>query len=247
MNNARVRGQSASRKFSSFIFQISFLLVLCSMLYALPVNAQYGQYGAYGSYGGSSIVDSILVDKMVGTASGTSTKGDKTEINYVDNLTTNDNRFSPESEINFKVKVKNTSNRKLSNITVKDTLPSFVEPIENNGGNYDKNNRVILFNTGELAVGEEKTYIVRVKIVSQNQLPGDQGVICLMNKVAAETNDTKGGQTNLFDEDSAQFCVEKEVLGVKTQPSSGPEFGLGLLGLQLIGLTSGVYLKKRFS
>ncbi len=202
------------------------------LLFALPANAQYGQYGQYGAPSPSK---SILINKLVGTP--TTTKGGSTDATFVDNLSVSDTRFRSQQEVLFKLVVKNTSEVTLTNVEVKDFVPDFLEPVEG-PGTFDSSTRTITFNAGDFAVNEEKTYILRMKFVSQDKLPGDKGIICLVNKAEAKTSE-------VFDEDVAQLCVEKEVLGAVSVPSAGPEAGLVLLAFNALAFSTGLYLRKR--
>lgn len=198
------------------------------------VKAQYGQYGAYGQ-GGQS--ESILVDKTVGLNQVT-TKGGVTSTTFVDNLASSDQRFYAGQAVTFKIKVKNTSDHKLTNLVVKDTLPNSLEQDSTKGGVASQT--IILTDNLTLNSGEETIFTVNTKVVAQEKLPTDKGVFCVYNKAYAY-NSVVG------DNDTSQFCIEKKVLGVKAQPNAGPEYGLGLLALQMLGLGSGVYLKKKSS
>lgn len=225
MNIARVR--------TTYAFVLSAILVLCS---ASSAHASYGSYGSYGAYGTGAQNASLLVDKKVSLSSAT-TKGGKNKISFVDNLASNDPRFVPGQNVYFKIKVKNTSDVKQSNILVKDVLPAYLEPV--NMPNYDATTRtVVLTDNLSLEAGKGAIFTVNTKVVGQDQLPTDQGVMCVYNKAY-------GSNTSVSDDDSAQFCIEKQVIGVTTQPSAGPEYAMGLLALQMIGLGSGLYLKKR--
>lgn len=46
--------------------------------------------------------------------------------NFVDNLGMNDPKFGPSQNVNFRITITNTSNKDLSDVTVADTLPSYV-------------------------------------------------------------------------------------------------------------------------
>lgn len=206
------------------VFTFSFLL-----LSSRTVFAQYGQYG------GSLPSKTILIEKMVGKP--TQTKGQTDQLDYVDNLSPSDPRFAPDQEIVFRLKVKNTSDVTLTSVEIKDFVPDFLTPVSV-PGSFDAASRTITFNAGDFAVGEEKSYFLTLKISSQNQMPADKGTICEINKAQASTNE-------VFDEDSSQFCIEKQVVGVQNVPSSGPEFGFALMGLELGLLGIGITLKKR--
>lgn len=205
------------------------ILFLSLVVFNKKVKAQYGQYGPpTPSY-------SIVVDKMVGKPY--QTKGGITNLEYVDNLTPSDPRFAPNQEIYFKIKVKNTSTSDITNVTVKDYVPLYLTPIEG-PGTWDQNTRIISWNAGDFQVDEEKVYYIKMKINPQNQLPADKGLFCLVNKVEALSDEA-------VDDDNAQFCIEKQVTGVKKVPSAGPEMGILLLSTQFALLGTGIILKKK--
>lgn len=215
-----------------FLNLFGILLVVTTIYYLLATNS-YAQYGQYGGPGPSL---SILIDKMVGKPTSV-TKGGTTEVDYVDNLSPSDPRFNPGQEVFFRLKVKNTSNTTLTNVTVKDIVPLYLEPVEG-PGTYDANSRAITFDAGDFTADQEKVYILKMRILAQDQLPADKGLFCLVNKAQAYD----GG---VSDEDTAQFCVEKQVLAVQKVPSAGPEMGILLFSGEMIALGVGLFLKKR--
>ncbi|MFH1827367.1 MAG: hypothetical protein ABH812_02995 [bacterium] len=200
--------------------------ILLFVAFYSPVHAQYGVYGG-------GISKSIVIDKSIYNPN--QNKGGSNE--YVDNFYSTDYRFSPNKEIIFRLKVKNTSDTTLYGITVKDFVPSYLQPTEYLG-NYNSDNRTISFNAGDFGVNEEKTYTLKFKTLTQDKLPSNSGIICLTNKADA-SNDS------VYDDDTAQFCIEKQVIGVTEVPSAGPELGLGFLALQGLGFSTGIWLKKR--
>jgi uncharacterized repeat protein (TIGR01451 family) len=212
-------------------------LAFVTLFSASNVAAQYGQYGQYG-YGGAAPSQMILIDKMVGKPV-TQTKGGTTAYEYVDNLSTNDTRFKPGQEVAFKLVVKNTSSVKLTQVQVKDVLPPYVEAIEG-PGEYNTQTKTISLNAGDLNPGEEKTYYLKVKLIAQNAMPADKGLFCLLNTAEAVSGQAK-------DDDTAQFCVEKEVTGAPQVPAAGPAMGLPLLFGQASLLGLGIYLKRRLA
>ena len=212
------------------LFLILVMNVTRYTLRASPVQAQYGQYG-----GQPSPVQTILIDKMVGKPS-VPTKGGVVTVQYVDNLTPSDPRFSPGQEVMFKLKVKNTSNITLNNVTVKDYVPAYIEPVEG-PGTFDSTSRVITFDAGSFAPNEEKTYFIKMQLATQDKMPANKGLFCLTNK-----SQVYNGYAS--DDDSAQFCVEKAVVGVTITPKAGPEAGILLLGAQGILMGVGYGLKK---
>lgn len=215
-------------KRSVMIFLTAFLFLVGTA----DVLAQYGPYGPYGV----PVTPSILVDKMVGNPVGVE-KGGTPSVQYVDNLGATDYRFSPGQEIFFKVKVKNTTEEALEDVTVEDFVPSYLEPVEG-PGEFDEISRIITIEAGDFAIDEEKVYVFKMQIYPQDKLPADKGLFCLINKAKGYTN-------QVSDEDSSQFCIEKEVLGAVEVPAAGAEFGLALLFGQLTTLGAGLYLRRR--
>ncbi len=193
-------------------------------------------FAQYGQYGQTTSSQSVFIDKQVGKPVGT-TKGGQTQIEYVDNLTLSDTRFKPGAEVYFRIRVKNTSQVALNSVIVTDTLPAYIEPIEG-PGTFDSVNRIISFGAGHFSPGEEKIYFLKTQLYGQDKLPNDKGLMCITNHVKAY-NDI------VSDDDTAQFCVEKEVIGVKQTPKAGPELNLLLLAGQMGLLGIGITVKKK--
>ena len=205
---------------------VFFLIAL--FLFLLLANRAYGQYGQYG---GPAPSQSILIEKFVAKPGSTT--------DFFDNLSPTDPRFSPDQTVNFKLTVKNTSDTTLTNVTVKDFVPDFLQPMSG-PGNFDSSSRTISFGAGDFAVNEEKTYFLSMKVVSQNQLPSDKSIVCVVNKGQA-SND------NVSDDDTSQLCIEKQVVGAVQVPTAGPELGVAILTLNTLVLGAGLWLKKRTS
>jgi len=184
--------------------------------------------GQYGQYGQPCQSYSIVVDKMVAKP-GTDT--------YVDNLSVSDPRFAPGATVWFKIKIKNTSTIKLVGMSVKDTVPSYLEPLEG-PGIFNTETREIAWNAGDFEVDQEKTFYLKMRVYAQANLPTDKGLFCVTNFVKADSS-------NAYDDDTAQLCIEKQVLGTTKVPDAGPEFSLGLVALQLVGVGAGLYLRKK--
>src|SRR3989338_6148762 len=195
------------------------------MLFVLITSVSADCVGQYGQYGQPCNSYSILVDKMVqkpGTA------------DYVDNLSVSDPRYKPNEYVMFKVTIKNTSTTTFGGMTAKDFVPDYLTPIEG-PGTFDSASRVITFDAGSFAVDEQKTYYFKMQVTSQVNLPADKGLFCVVNKAEASSNTT-------YDDDSSQLCIEKQVTGAVNVPSAGPEFGIGLLALEMLGAGAGLYL-----
>lgn len=217
-----------------FLFSLLIVSVIAAPSYStVDAAGQYGQYGQYGGYQSVTPGLGIIIDKKV--AKGTTTKGG--QVQYVDNFSPNNPRFVPTEKVYFQLKVKNTSSTTLNNIVVKDFLPGYVEPIEGPGG-YDAKTRTVSYTIDKLEPGEEKVNNIAVQVLPQDKLPADKGMMCIVNKAQASKD-------NVGDEDSAQFCIEKQVIGVQQVPSAGPELGLTMFASSLATLASGLLLKRK--
>jgi hypothetical protein len=212
------------KKLTGFIF---FLLL------ALKVSAVNAQYGQYGQYGGGTPSYSLLIDKMV--AKPGTQKGETAQ--YVDNLSPSDPRYAPNQDVWFKIKVKNTANTALQAVEIKDYVPEYILPIEG-PGKWDPQTRTLTWNAGNFAVDEEKTYYVKMRVYEQKLLPADKGLFCIINKASAKNNVA-------YDDDTAQLCIEKQVLGVARVPTAGPEMGLVILAGNLVLAGVGMSLRKK--
>ncbi len=216
------------------LFLVAFFYVTRYTLHAPRVLADSGQYGQYGQYGGTPSTQSIVIDKLVAKPGGTQTKGGVVSYEYVDNLSPADVRYSPGGQVLFRLKVKNTSNTTLSNVTVKDFVPNYIDPVEG-PGTFDATNRTITFDAGSFAADEEKTYQLKMQLYPQDKMPADKGLFCMVNRAQAYNG-------NVSDEDTAQICVEKQVIGAKATPKAGPEMGLVLLAGQIGMIGAGLKL-----
>lgn len=212
------------KKLTSFLTIVALLLISTT-----SVSADSG----YGQYGGPSEKGIVIVDKFV--AMPRSTKGGVV-YDYVDNLGPQNYKFGPESYIFFKLKVRNTSDSTVRDITVTDTFPSFLEIFEDTG-KLDKNARKVTISISELKKGEEKEFTLKARVLPQNKLPQDKGLFCLTN----QANLTSPLGT---DADTAQFCIEKQVLGTQEVPSAGAEFSLAVTALSSALGALGLKLRK---
>jgi uncharacterized repeat protein (TIGR01451 family) len=215
------------------LFSLTFLTIIALLSTAQTAEAGNGSYGQYGQYGTVTPSQGITVDKLVGR--GSTTKGG--QISFVDNYSPNDTRFRPGEKVYFQIKVKNTSNVTLTNVVVKDYIPTYMEPMEG-PGTYDANTRTVTYTIASLKPGQEHVANLLMQVYPQNKLAADKGLMCLTNKAQATVN-------GMTDDDTAQFCVEKEVVGVQNVPSTGPELGLLFLGGNIATLAGGMFLKKK--
>jgi len=203
-----------------------------AILFALFVFV-FSASSVFAQYGGETYDYSILIDKTVAIPNSSNTNSN----NYVDNLSPSDPRFHAGDDVWFKVRVKNTSDRDLTAVTVKDFVPTYILPLEGPGA-WDLDNRVITWNAGDFTVDEEKTYYLKMRVYDKSMLPADKGLFCITNSVEARNNVS-------YDDDSSQICIEKTVSGVTKVPSAGPEMNLFLLAGELLTLGTGIFLKRK--
>ena len=167
---------------------------------------------------------------------------------FVDNLGTNDPRFSAGQAVNFQITLTNTGSTTIPQTAVKDTFPGFVDFTSGNGS-FDSNTKTLTFTTDNLNPGETRTFSISGKVIDAKGLP--DGVTCVVNQATATTN------TGQMSQDNAQFCIQKQAVttttkgglpvlpppSVTTTPPTGPEL-LPLIGLLPAGL-SGFFLRKK--
>ncbi|RJP46614.1 MAG: LPXTG cell wall anchor domain-containing protein [Armatimonadetes bacterium] len=192
-------------------------------------------------YGGGQVCPtniSFTINKLVQSP----TKGG----DFVENLSINDPKFSPNSPITFQIVIKNTGNNKISNLLIEDTFPQFVN-FEAGAGNFDRNTNKLSFNIKNFEAGQTQTFTVTGKIADTAAITTEEAIVCVTNKVKA----TEAG--NVSASDFSQICIEKPVQaaipgiqkgpGLKKIPSTGPEV-FPLIGLAGSGIL-GYFLRKK--
>ena len=201
-------------------------------LFSRPLAA-LAQEKCESVYGGGEICykGEVMVDKLV---------RQRDVDSFVDNLGT-DQAFKTQEEIYFRIKVKNTGDYKIDSMYVRDTLPNYLEYVSGPTGdnienvNYDSGSKVLTFTVRNLGKDESRSYDFKTRVVGEGDLPN--GTVCVINHVRAEAN-------GRVDEDTAQVCLTKQVLGVTTLPPTGPN-KLGLFALEALGFTIvGALFKK---
>ena len=152
---------------------------------------------------------------------------DPSANSFVDNLGVNDYKFAPGEEIIFQIKVKNNGKIDFENVKIADYLPSYVELVS---GQTE-------INFQDLKPDETRDFEIKVKVVTADKLPSQQGLYCLVNKAEVVADNQKA-------EDTTQACIESKVLGAAVQPKAG--VNLLVLGSSFLGLSSlGFLLKKK--
>lgn len=219
------------------------LLLLTSAGLSNAAGTGYGQSNCQVIYGGGEVCHNKItftIDKKVLIPN----KGGS----FVDNLGINDVKFQPSQQVTFKITVKNTGNKKIDKLDVKDTLPSYITFVSG-VGTYDKNTNTLSYTISNLEKGSSNEQSFIGMITSADKLPQNQSVVCLTN--AAQATDNNGIKAS----DTAGLCVEKGIIvkkptppvydsvPVKKIPETGPE-ALSLIALIPAGL-AGLALRKK--
>ncbi len=164
----------------------------------------------------------IIIDKVVRNP-GTGA--------FVDNLGVNDPKFAPDQEVLYQIQVKNIGQGTFAKVNVKDTFPNYLDFVWGPLG-WDANARELRFDLSDLKPGETRKFEVMAKVFGTSRLPEDKSLICVVNTARVEAE----GKS---DEDQAQICFEKKVLGVTQLPPTGQVQGLmiafGLIVTTLMG------------
>lgn len=204
---------------------------------AIADGTGYGTSNCQVIYGGGQVCPTSLqfsIDKKILAP----TKGGS----FVDNLGFNDAKFQPGDQVSFKIILRNTGDKAIDQLTVIDTLPSY---LTFNSGPGTVSNNTVTYIIKNLAVGASNEQTIVVNIGNVDTLPKDQGVMCLTNTVKGDDNN--GAIAN----DSASFCIEKAAMTPKvfttippkSIPNTGPEM-LPLLGLIPAGI-AGFTLRRK--
>lgn len=167
---------------------------------------------------------------------------------FVENLNTNDPKYTPSQNVDFKIVITNTGNTTINNVVIEDTLPQYIDFVSG-AGNYDSSSRKLTFTIQSLEAGKSVEYIIVAKVASSDALPQDQATLCVTNQVKATVSKTSVAQ------DSAQLCIERptskkptpqvfETTPVKKIPETGAE-SLVIAGLIPAGVT-GFALRRKF-
>lgn len=228
-------------------------LVFCSLFaataltfFATPVSADVSCQPIYG--GGSPCVQTgnVSIDKKLTHPKTNS---------LVDNIGVNDDKFGPESVVTFQIAVTNTGSAKISRVQVRDIFPQFVD-FAAGVGNFDGGSKVLSFDVNDLNPSETRTFNIVGKIAKAENLPINQGTVCVVNQATAKDVTNSGNPST----DTTQLCIQKELApttitetkgGIKvfppqktfTSPATGPEM-LPLIGLIPTGLL-GAFLRRK--
>jgi len=229
-----------------FLFTISAFLFLTLAGSASATGTTYGGYGVpcQPVYGGGEVCISkgnILINKTVQNPQSGA---------FVDNLSlSNDPRFSAEQNVIYQLTISNTGSENFAEVEVTDVFPSHLTFISG-PGSYNPDSRVLTFKIQNLEAGQSEVFNLVARVVSENLLPKDQAVTCVINQVKVKAGENESS-------DLAQVCIEKtitttkgglpvmDVPPIKETPDTGPGM-LSLLGLIPAG-AAGLYIRRKAS
>jgi len=136
--------------------------------------------------------------------------------------------------ITFQITVRNESDEKIDKIKIHDKIPDYTE-FFSGPGTFNQDTREIYYEITDLAVSEERTNTIMLRIVPENEFPNN--IRCLYNSARADIDG------NITHADESQFCIQKRTLGITT-PATGANYLLYLIALLIPGL-AGIILKKK--
>ena len=169
---------------------------------AEPANAQESSSCQYVYGGGKTCVQTgkIILNKTIQHPSSSQ---------LVDSLAADDAKFSADQTVTFHLTLTNTNTQVVKNVTVQDTIPQLLTLISGDG-QFDQNAKVFSFTVDSLNPGESKTRVLKMKVLSAEQLPKNRDTTCILNQARATY-----GNGNVS-EDNAQFCIQTKILGAET-------------------------------
>lgn len=161
--------------------------MLAVMALAAP-RLTFGQY-----YSQESGKKTIVIDKKVGWEKG----------KYFDNLDQSKQLFGADQAIYFQIIVENNGSSDLSNLNVKDLLPTNLK-LTYNPGKYNASDHNLDWTISQLGIGQTKVFEIAAKVGSES-------------KLIQKTNYVEVSGSGVFDSDSTRYWV-----GAKTMPKTGP-------------------------
>lgn len=118
---------------------------------------------------------------------------------YIDNLSATEGLFEPGEAVSFRMQITNTGNRVVSDLTVNNVLPQYIDFVRGDG-NFDRNTRTFRFTIDELGSEENRVYFLEGRIANRNSLPNTQQPTCVYNQVTVSFG-------NNVSQDNARLCI----------------------------------------
>jgi len=162
---------------------------------------------------------------------------------FVENLSASDPTFAPGSDVLYRLIIKNSSGETFNPVNVKDVLPGYLTFVSG-PGTYDKNTNTLTFSLQNLIAGETRTVDIMARVVATDYFNG-KSFVCVTNYAEVKALNPPAGEAGRFDSDTAQICLQNNVLGVTTLPVAGFNDYLLLLPFAGLGIAGFALLKKR--
>ena len=121
---------------------------------------------------------------------------------------------------------------------MRDTLPQYLSYVAG-PGSYDTNSKVLTTDLENVKVNESREIEILAKVDGAGSFAKDKSLFCVVNHAEVKTD-------SRTDEDTAQLCIQTQVLGVTTLPVAGFDSFALLIPFTGIGLTGLALLKKRW-
>lgn len=172
-----------------FLFAVGFGLLAFSLI-CQKANAYQYDNGESSSQ--------LILDKRIRTVNAD---------NWQDNLSASQVVLKNGDALDFDILVKNSGDKELKNIEVKDYLPNYLKFIF---GPASPNNGEIVWTIDKLNPGEERSFQIRVQVDGADQA-SSEGNFCLINKASAKA------ESGEYDEDTASYCL----VGAEKLPQAG--------------------------
>ena len=195
---------------------------LLSITLASPVTAQ--TYGTYGN--GEPTPGDLTINKQV--------RNPITGL-FVENLGSSDATYSPNGEVLFRLIVKNASGETFDPVTVRDTFPAEMTFVSG-PGTYDEGSNSLTFTLDKVVAGESRTVEILAKVKSSVSY----GKSCFVNSAHVSASARPAGT-----DDTAQLCIQTDVLGATTLPVAGFNDLIAILPFAALGFGGIAFLRKR--
>lgn len=204
--------------------QIAILSLLLSSLLIAPWRIMAND--CTSQYGGATTCTStsLIINKQVQNPS--------TSV-FVENLGSSDAAFSVGQNVLFKIIITNNGTQALGTVTIKDVFPNELTFV-GGPGTYDAGSNTLTFIESNVTAGETRTEQVLAKV--SDKVNKSRSMTCIVNTSIVSAENVSSTQ------DTAQFCIQTNVLGATTLPVAGfnqyalliPFSILGLVGMALV-------------
>lgn len=200
--------------------------ILVLSLFAKKAEAKVKCWSTYG-YGEECLkTGDVDVEKRVSLPR----KNNEGNYDFRDNLSPNeDERYQKNQIVAFEIRVKNIGDATISEITVVDKYPAYID-FPKDDSNWNDSTSEYRYVIKDLEVGEEDIRTIEGRVITD-------AAVELVNTVTAKPNEGDG------DVDTAKFYAGTRILGISTMAPTGINPLVGLIALALTG--TGIVLRKR--